>query len=503
MDAASRGFDVLLLESHDFGKGTSSRSTKLVHGGVRYLAQGNIALVKEALYERGLMAKNAAHLVKNQAFVIPNYSWWGGPFYMIGLTIYDFLAGKLSLGKTKYINKQKTIEKLPTIAQQQLSSGVVYQDGQFDDARLAINLVQTFAEQGGVPINYASVDGLIKDDQNQVIGVKATDRISGHAFEARGRVIVNATGVFSNHILKMDNPGGKKSIVPSQGIHLVLDRSFLPSDHALMIPKTSDGRVLFAVPWHDKVVVGTTDTPIDSESEEPQALEEEITFVLDTARKYLTKQPTREDVLSVFAGLRPLAAPQKEGKSTKEVSRSHKVTVSETGLVSIIGGKWTTYRKMSEDTVDAAISAKNLPKKACKTHQLPIHGNVPEDVVDRSNHLYIYGSDIAAIEQLQKESPALGELLHPNHPFTWAEVYWAIHQEMAQSVEDILARRVRLLFLDARAAIDIAPEVAQMIADAQNKGTEWVQKETNSFIELAKNYLLVKYKPKNKKSIHA
>lgn len=498
LDAATRGFKTLLLESHDFAKATSSRSTKLVHGGVRYLAQGDIGLVKEALKERGLLAKNAAHVVKNQSFIIPNYTWWGGIYYKIGLSIYDFLAGKLSLGKTRYISKAQTISKLPTIEQNNLASGVVYQDGQFDDARLAINLAQTIIEKGGSAINYLKVVNLLKNDSNKIIGVIAEDQFTQKQYTIKAKAVVNATGVFTNDILNMNNPKHGKFVVPSQGIHLVLDKSFLKSNDAIMIPKTSDGRVLFVVPWHDRALVGTTDTLLKDESFEPRALEEEISFVLNTARQYLAKKPTREDVKSVFAGLRPLAAPKGEGKNTKEVSRSHKVITSETGLTSIIGGKWTTYRKMAEDTIDKAIEIQNLKQTPSVTEHLSIHGNINPDQVDRSSHLYVYGSDISSLQQLQQSNPAYAEKIHPDHEFTIAEAVWAIRHEMAETIEDILARRVRLLFLDARAAIDSAETIAKLIAEEKNHSPEWITQQTEEFIALAKGYLLIPYSPKNK-----
>ncbi len=493
LDATTRGYKTLLLESHDFAKGTSSRSTKLVHGGVRYLAQGNVSLVREALKERGLMAQNAAHLVKNQKFIIPNYTWWGGPYYKFGLSIYDMLAGKLSLGKTKYINRKNTISKIPTINGDRLVSGVVYNDGQFDDSRLAINLAQSIEEQGGSVLNYNKVVGLLKNEEGEVSGVNVLSVLTGQNYEVKSKVVINATGVFTNKILNMDNPKHGKFVVPSQGIHLVLDKSFLPSDDALMIPKTSDGRVLFAVPWHDKVVVGTTDTLIDNPSFEPKALSNEVDFVLETAGRFLVKKPKREDVLSMFAGLRPLAAPEGKGTKTKEVSRSHKVIVSDTGLVTITGGKWTTYRQMAEDVVDAAVKAKKLPEKQCVTENFSIHGNIPVNEVDRSNYLYVYGADISAIKELQNKSMEYGEKLHPRYPYTAAEVVWAVQNEMAQTVEDVLARRVRLLFLDARAAIDVAGKVAAIMAKELNKDGSWIEKQEAEFIQLAKGYLLVDY----------
>lgn len=494
VDAASRGYKTIIVEAVDFAKGTSSRSTKLVHGGVRYLEQGDISLVREALKERGLMAQNAAHVVKNQTFVIPNYNWWGGYFYTIGLTIYDLLAGRLSLGRSKYISKKKTIELLPTVEQKGLVSGVIYHDGQFDDSRLSLNLAQTAVENGACVLNYTKVINLLKDDNNHVIGVQLEDRETAERKEIKGKVIINATGVFTNSIMKMNDKVYKKYIVPSQGIHLVFDKSFLPSDSALMVPKTSDGRVLFAVPWHDKVIVGTTDTLIKSHSLEPIALESEIEFVLETAQRFLAKKPTRADVLSVFAGLRPLAAPEKEGKSTKEVSRSHKIIVSETGLITITGGKWTTYRKIAEDIIDKAISEKKLPKKECKTEHLSIHGNKKTTTLDRENHLYVYGSDIQNIIDLQNQQPALKQKLHPNYDYTLAEVVWGIRYEMARTIDDVLSRRVRLLFLDARAAIAVSEKVAQLLAKELGHDEDWIKTQTEEFKTIASGFLLPEFR---------
>ncbi|WET01666.1 glycerol-3-phosphate dehydrogenase/oxidase [Flavobacterium sp. YJ01] len=493
IDAASRGFKTVLFEAVDFAKGTSSRSTKLVHGGVRYLAQGDVHLVREALKERGLLAQNANHLVKNQSFVIPNYHWFSGYFYTIGLKIYDLLSGGLSLGSSKYLSKKKTIEMLPNVEEEGLVNGVIYHDGQFDDSRLAINLAQTAVENGACVLNYSKVINLLKDDKNQIIGVQVTDQETGLNYNVKGSVVVNATGVFTNAIMKLNDTVYKKYIVPSQGIHLVFDKSFLPGEHALMIPKTKDGRVLFAVPWHNHIVVGTTDTLIKKQSLEPIALESEIQFVLETAQRFLAKKPTRADVLSVFAGLRPLAAPKEEGKSTKEVSRSHKIIVSETGLITITGGKWTTYRKMAEEIIDKAILKGKLQNKPCITEHLSIHGNKRTNNLDRENHLYIYGSDISKILELQENEPELKEKLHPNYEFSLAEVVWAIRYEMARTVDDILARRVRLLFLDARAAIEVSEKTARLLAKELGRDEDWIAKEVSNFTTIAKGFLLSEF----------
>lgn len=491
LDAASRGFKTLLVEQADFAKGTSSRSTKLAHGGVRYLAQGDIGLVREALHERGLMLKNAAHLVKNESFIIPNYEWWGGMFYTIGLTLYDLLAGSLGFGRAKYLSKKEVARRIPTIQQKGLYSGVLYHDGQFDDSRLAVNIAQTSLEQGATVLNYFKVTNLVKNAQGTVAGIVTTDMESGITYEIKGKTVINATGVFADDILQFDKPGKKPLITPSQGIHLVLDMSFMPAEDALMIPKTSDGRVLFAVPWHDKLVVGTTDTPINEHSLEPVALEEEIEFIIRTADQYLVKAPQRKDVLSMFAGLRPLAAPQDGSAKTKEISRSHKIIVSDSGLITITGGKWTTYRKMAEDTVDKAIKIGNLENRVVKTKDLQIHGSKAD--VDRKDHLYVYGSDRGALLALKNENAAWANKLDPRADYLEAEVIWAVRYEMARTLEDVLARRVRILFLDARLAIDVAPKVASLIAGELNKDAVWEKEQVETFTKLAQSYLLVPY----------
>ncbi|MDF7810612.1 glycerol-3-phosphate dehydrogenase/oxidase [Hymenobacter sp. YC55] len=492
LDGISRGYKTLLLEQVDYAKGTSSRSTKLVHGGVRYLAQGDVALVREALYERGLLLKNAPHLVKNQDFIIPNYEWWGGPFYTVGLKMYDLLAGKLSLGASVHLSKQETLERLRNLKSEGLKGGVLYHDGQFDDARLAINLAQTAIELGGTLLNHFEVRGLLKDvlkdAQGKIAGVVAADQETGIIYDLHAKAVVNATGIFVDDILQMDKPGGKKLVRPSQGVHIVLDKSFLPGDDALMIPKTDDGRVLFAVPWHNRVVVGTTDTPLKEYSQEPQALEEEIEFILRTAGRYLARAPKRSDALSVFAGLRPLAATEGGGEKTQEISRSHKILVSDAGLITITGGKWTTYRRMGQDTVDKAIALGKLPAAESQTAHLPIHG--AQATPDRSNHLYVYGTDQPALLDLIAKHPALGEKLDDTLEFLKAEVVWAARYEMARTVEDVLARRVRVLFLDARAAIRVAPEVAALLAQELGHDAAWQQEQITAFRQVAQHYLL-------------
>ena len=485
LDAASRGYKTLLLEQHDFAKATSSRSTKLVHGGVRYLRQGNVALVIEALHERGLMLQNAPHLVSHQAFIVPNYEWWDGPFYGAGMKVYDLLAGKLGLGPSKWLSRDETLARIPTLEPEGLRGGVIYFDGQFDDSRMAVNLAQTIVDHGGVPVNYMPVEGLLKSGQ-MIQGVLATDRESGRSYEISGRVVVNATGVFADHLLALDNPGARRLISPSQGIHLILDRKFLPGDHAVMVPQTEDGRVLFAVPWHDRVVVGTTDTPVDVPRLEPQALDAEVNFVLKHAARYLSQDPARADVLSVFAGLRPLVDVG-HSKSTAAISRDHFLVVSASGLVTITGGKWTTYRKMAEDTVNQAMMVAGLPEQDCVTKALRIHAWLKN--VDRHDSLHVYGSDAVYIKKLMRADPGLARPLHPALPYTRAAVVWAVREEMARSVEDVLARRTRALLLDARASIEAAGPVAGIMAAELGRDAAWADEQVAAYTELAGGYV--------------
>lgn len=485
VDAAARGYKTLLLEQHDFSKGTSSRSTKLVHGGVRYLRQGNISLVLEALHERGLLVKNAPHLVSHQAFIVPNYIWWDGPFYGAGLKVYDLLAGKLGLGPSKRLSRQETLRRIPTLEPKGLRGAVVYYDGQFDDARLAVNLAQTMADHGGTPINYMQVTSFTRSG-DIVDGVVARDLETGHDYEINARVVVNATGVFTDDVLKLENPDARPIISPSQGVHVVLDQEFLPGESAIMVPQTADGRVLFAVPWHGKVVVGTTDVPVQRASLEPVPTEAEVSFILEHAAIYLSKHPTRRDVKSIFAGLRPLVSAEKS-ENTAALSRDHYLVISESGLVTITGGKWTTYRKMAEDTVNQALLVAGLEERECTTKRLRIHGWLKR--FDRNDPLHVYGSDAVAIKKLVKADPALGEALHPDLPYIKAEIVWSVRQEMARTIEDFLARRSRALLLDARASMDMAPEVARVMAHELKRDQDWMDAQVEEYRHLAQNYL--------------
>jgi glycerol-3-phosphate dehydrogenase len=488
VDAASRGYKTLLVEKYDFAKGTSSKSTKLVHGGVRYLANGDVKLVMSALKERGLIFKNAPHVSFVQSFVIPSYNFFGKMKFLIGLKLYDWLAGKLRIGKSTLLSKSEVIEKLPKVKQKNLIGGIQYFDGQFDDARLALNLGQTASEHGAVVLNYAEASAILKDDKDTVTGIEFIDRDTDKKYTIKSKAVINATGIFVDDILKLDVAAHKNLVRPSQGAHIVIDKKFLGNIDALMIPETSDGRVLFGVPWHDKVLLGTTDTPLNEHQIEPRPLEEEIEFILTTANDYLDNAPTRQDVLSVFAGLRPLAAPtDNDSNSTKEISRDHKLIKSKSGLITITGGKWTTYRKMAEETVDLAITTGNLAPKACQTTTLQIHGYSTER---REGHWQVYGSDTEQIKNLVKETPSLGNRLHPNYDFIEAEVVWASRNEMIYNIEDFLARRIRFLLLDAKASLLAAPRVAELMANELQKDENWVKAQLENYSALVKNYTL-------------
>lgn len=487
LDAAARGYDVVLLEASDFGKGTSSRSTKLIHGGVRYLQQGNVPLVMEALRERGILRGNAPHLVHDLPFVVPNYKWWEAPFYGVGMRVYDAMAGKYGFGSSKNLSREETLERIPNLEDDGLKGGVVYHDGQFDDARLLIALARTAAAQGAALLNYAPVKGLTKDEDGFVSGVRFRDEESGDEMELRARVVVNATGVFTDSVRHLDDATLRPVVRPSQGVHIVLPRRFLAGDAAIMVPHTDDGRVLFAIPWLDRVLVGTTDTPVDEATLEPRAFQEEVDFLLEHARRYMEEDPHAEDVLSVFAGLRPLVAAE-DAEDTAEISREHAVRVSDSGLVTIAGGKWTTYRKMAEDAVDVAQAVGGLEERASPTRDLNIQGFHVH--AERFGRLAPYGSDAPEVMALQRSAPGWGDPLHPRLDLTPGEVAWFATHEMARTVDDVLARRSRSLILDARAASEAAAPVAELLASALGRDPSWVRDQVASFQTLAAGYVL-------------
>ena len=486
VDAAARGYRTLLLERADFASGTSSRSTKLAHGGVRYLQRGDVALVTEALHERGLLRRNAPHLVHDLQFVVPNYDWWEAPFYGIGLKVYDLLAGKLGFGTSRILSREQTIERIPTIETEGLRGGVLYFDGQFDDARLAINLAQTAAKQGAALLNYAAVTELLHRD-SLIDGLVVEDLESAGRREIRARSVVNATGVFSDSIRRLDDAAVTPIIRASQGIHIVLDRNFVPGDSAIMVPHTDDGRVLFAIPWHGRVLVGTTDTPVESIESEPRPFPDEVDFLLRHCARYLTRDPQASDVLSVFAGLRPLVR-SGGAESTAEISRDHTVSVSRSGLVTIAGGKWTTYRKMAQDTIDQAAVVGGLPTRPCVTSEINAHGYHAH--AERFGRLAPYGSDAPAIEQLAASDPNCAALLHPSFEHRACEVIWAVRAEMARTVHDVLARRTRMLLLNARASIEAAPTVAAILSRELDRDERWAQDQVREYERRARGYLV-------------
>ncbi len=489
VEAASRGLRTLLVEKTDFAKGTSSRATKLAHGGVRYLEQGNISLVREALHERGLMLKNAPHLAHPLKFVIPAYRYWEIPFYGVGLGIYDLLSGKLSLGRSKILSASETIKQLSTVEQNHLRGGISYFDGQFDDARLATTLAHTLSDLGGLVANYVEVIQLAKKN-DKISGAILRDRESGLEVEVSARVVVNATGVFVDSVRKMDEPGSAKMLAVSQGAHLVLPNEFLPGTTALMVPKTSDGRVLFGIPWHDRLILGTTDGEVPEAVEEPRIQEHEISFILSEAGRYLARDPTESDVLSCYAGLRPLV---KAGhtSSTAGLSREHTLLVSSSGLVTITGGKWTTYRRMGEDCVNRVTQIAGFPSVPSRTASLSLHGSSTEaETFAPPAHLAVYGTDRSKIEELAASEVGLSDPLHARLPYLKAEVVWAARQEMARTIEDVLARRTRALLLDSSASAAAAPGVAEILARELRRDSAWQEKQIEAFRSLARVYQL-------------
>jgi glycerol-3-phosphate dehydrogenase len=499
VDAASRGFSVLLLEREDFGKGTSSRSTKLVHGGVRYLEQGNVSLVMEALKERGILFENAPHLVHDLPFVVPNYSWWETPFYGVGLKVYDLLAGKYGFGRSRILSLDETLELLPTIRQDGLRGGVIYHDGQFDDARLLIALLATAAESTATVLNYAPALAFSRDADGFIDGVDIVDRETGEQFHAGARVVINAAGIFADEVRRLAESDARAMLAPSQGVHLVFDKSFLRGQAAIMVPHTSDGRVLFAIPWHGHTLVGTTDTPIDEPSYEPVPFEQEIEFILETAAQYLSRPPLRSDILSAFAGIRPLVkAAGSDTSNTASLARDHTIHIDASGLLTIVGGKWTTYRHMAEDAVNHAITLGHLDDVPCMTRSLRVHGYVAPDRSatdaecpyrgDGCDPLLLYGADAAAVRAIAVSDPLLAEPLDPALPIIGAQIVWAAREEMARTLDDVLARRTRALLLNATAAVRMAPAAAALLARELGKGPAWAEEQVATFLKLAAQY---------------
>ena len=486
VEAASRGYRTVLIERSDFAKGTSSRSTKLVHGGVRYLEQMNFTLVLDALRERGHMLRNAPHLVHNLSFVVPAYDYLSLPYYGFGLKVYELLSGKLSFGPSKLLSRTQTLEKLPGIAQENLRGGILYHDGQFDDARYAVSLLRTFEDLGGTAINYVEAVALLHEG-GRTVGIRARDCEEDVLFALQAKVVINASGVFTEQILAMDSEAPESLLALSQGSHFVLPGSFLPGGTALMIPKTADGRVLFAIPWHGATIVGTTDEPVPGTSSEPRALRSEKQFLFEHITRYFGRRPTNQEIQSVWSGLRPLV--RKGTGATSKLSRDHTVIVSTSGLVTVTGGKWTTYRRMGQDTIDRAVEVASLAKAPSQTLDLKLHGWAEPSAMPSSDSERVYGSDLSLLKDLSKNDIALDTLLHPRLPYRRREIVWAARFEMASTVEDVLARRTRALFLDAAAAIEAAPIVADLLTRELNRSDEWKNKDLKNFYEVADGYL--------------
>ncbi len=490
VDAASRGYRTLLLEKVDFAKGTSGRSTKLVHGGVRYLQQGNIGLVREALYERGLMYDNAPHLVTNLAFVVPRYKWWEGPFYGVGLKLYDLLAGKLNFAPSRSLDPAETIDLIPNLELDGLDGGTEYHDGQFDDARMCATLVRTALDHDATILNHACVTAMLHSDEGHIDGVCFEDAETGKTYEARGAAIINATGVFTDGVRRLDDSQAERVVEPSRGIHLVLDPSFLQGDTAIMVPHTDDGRILFVIPWHGRCLVGTTDEKAPEPVLEPRATEEEIEFILRNAARYLDHDPQRSDVRSVFAGLRPLV--RRDGQSTKQISREHEVLVSRTGLITLVGGKWTTYRKMAADVMDHAVDVGGLDRRPCVTESLKLRGWLERDdaAMPTPTWLRVYGADAPEVMAVCDAVERGHEPLHQRLPYPRGVVVHAAKHELARSVEDVLSRRTRALILDAAAAAEAAHDTATLIAEELDRDEDWIEQQVASFRALAADYQL-------------
>ena len=494
LEAATRGHDTLLLERGDFGEGTSSRSTKLVHGGVRYLQQGRLGLVFQALRERSRLLRNAPHVVHSRPFLVPAYRWWERPYYGVGLKLYDLLSGPHNLESSTLLSERSAAGRIPNLELNDLRGGVLYHDGQFDDARLVVTLVRSILDAGGVPLNYVEVQDLVHEEREEdggrrVAGVVARDRESGVEMTLRARSVINATGPYADNVRKLENREVEPLVRPSRGTHLVFDRDVLGGDTALMVPRTRDGRVIFAIPWHHRVLVGTTDVPVDDVPARPRPEPREVSYLLEHLERYLLDSPSAGDVRSVFAGIRPLAtaAGDDDPGDTAELSRDHRIVVSDSGLISVVGGKWTTYREMGEDAIDRAAEVGDLPERESVTRELRLHGAHGDGSAKSPWH--VYGNEAARVRSLAEREPELGETLHPRLPFRAAQVAWAARHELARTVEDVLARRTPSLFLDARAAAEAAPRTARILARELDRPEGWVREQVGRFRDLADDYL--------------
>lgn len=485
VESVTRGYRTLLLEAYDYGKGTSSKSTKLVHGGIRYLANFDFALVKEGLEERYYFLNNAPHVAKKQSYLIPFHGFFEKVKYSLGIALYDKFAKNKKIGKSRFLSKKQMLSQAPQINLRGLSGGAIYYDGVFDDTRMLVTLLRTFEEQGGVAFNYHPVTDFTYQG-NRINGVKVLNSLQDQQLEFSAKVVINATGTLTDILLNKAEPQLQhKTISVAQGTHLVFDKAIFNSPHCLVIPETSDGRILFVSPWHDKIIVGTTDVPIEQPSIEPVAQPAEIAFILETLNRYTAKPVTKEQVRSVFCGQRPLVCDPTE-KATKKISRKHEILETANGLISIVGGKWTIYRRMGEDTINYAVQRNYLPASQSVTQNFKLFGystSVLESV------LSVYGSQADAILTIQKQTANFAKI-HPDLPYLQAEVIYQVREEHAKTVEDVLARRTHAVLLDAKAARQSAKLVAQLMATELDCDEVWVERQVQAFENFITAYII-------------
>lgn len=510
LDAATRGLQVALVERDDFASGTSSRSTKLIHGGVRYLEQavlqgdrGQFNLVRDALKERATLLQIAPHLAHSLPIVMPLYQPLQIPYYWAGLKLYDLLAGKANLAPSCFLSAQEIRDRFPLLKADGLSGGVVYYDGQFNDARMNVTLALTAAEQGAVVVNHVEVVSLNKA-QGKVCGATVRDRFTGDTWEIVAKVVINATGPFTDEIRRLDDPQISPMLHVSSGTHIVLDAKFSPPDTGILIPKTEDGRVLFILPWLGHTLIGTTDNPTEL-SDNPQPIAADIDYILHHLQQYFTKAITPAEIRSAWSGLRPLVS-NPQAANTAKLSRDHVISVSESGLLTITGGKWTTYRKMALDTVDAALQIGNLEcDRPSQTENFKLVGaadyqpdgdlqlqktyGLDTDVAAYLHHAY--GDRAALIANLTQQG--YGQRLVAHYPYLEAEVIYTAQYESACSAIDVLARRTRLSFLDQQAALTALPRVVQLLGDAL--GWETARQQTE--LDASTHYLQAAFKYKD------
>lgn len=490
LDAVTRGFRTALVEAGDFAQATSSRSTKLVHGGVRYLASGQIHLVREALHERAVMLRNAPHLVHPLPTILPATHRWELPWYGAGLSAYDLLSGSSSMGPTRILGRQATIERVPTIAFDKICGGVLYHDAQFNDARYALALARTAIDHGATVLNYARCTRFLYTG-GMVSGAVIQAAETGAEATLTARAVINATGIFTDEMRTLDEPARPHLLSVSRGTHIVVSSRFLDGKTALMVPKTDDGRVIFALPWQGSVIVGTTDLPAAGSRMEPGYTPDEIDYLLDHIAPYLQKPIERGDIKAIFSGLRPLVT-GKENKTSK-LSREHHIDASQTGLITVAGGKWTTYRRMAQDTLDFAIRSKLLPAARCITGTVPLRGAPPLSAPPTGTGnpiLAEYGTDAPALTEITRSEPSLAGPIDPSLGYTFATVAYAVRHELARTVEDVLSRRTRALLLDTAAAMRAAPAVARLMAKELGKDDAWARNQTLAFLETATEHYL-------------